>query len=315
LYPFGLKHKEYYNVISSNGNSTAQNFKYNGKELNEELGLDWYDFGARNYDASLGRWMNIDPLAENSRRWSPYNFAYNNPIYFIDPDGMQAIPADDPIINSSGKIIADDGKTDGKAYAVKDGVSDREIKNSVKDGTLNYDNVIEIEGQGGRQQMMDVANSDGIDNTQEYGAIKGNDGNFIEVQGVDGQVDYDVAADPANQGAVDATPANATIMHTHQSEQASTQMKSADGLSLETVNVNKYQQTPSVGPNLDTGLQKNGQTSYTFGMGSGSSRQNPGGNVTIMAKSATGTMSKASIPIKNFVNPPSIRRVAKPPRN
>jgi len=65
-------------------------YKYNGKEYQDELGLNMYDYGARNYDSAFGRWINIDPLAETSRRFSPYTYCLNYPVYFIDPDGMQA---------------------------------------------------------------------------------------------------------------------------------------------------------------------------------------------------------------------------------
>ncbi len=82
-YPFGMKHSGY------NNSSTAgtYKYKYNGKELQDELGLNLYDYGARNYDPALGRWMNVDPLAEKHPNISPYTYCMNNPVVFVDPDG------------------------------------------------------------------------------------------------------------------------------------------------------------------------------------------------------------------------------------
>jgi RHS repeat-associated protein len=93
-YPFGLKHKGYNSgVFIGNGNPTAQKYKYNGKELQDELGLNFYDYGARNYDPALGRWMNIDPKAEKYSNISPYVYVADNPIIYIDPDGKEIIVA------------------------------------------------------------------------------------------------------------------------------------------------------------------------------------------------------------------------------
>jgi RHS repeat-associated protein len=64
-------------------------YKYNGKELQDELGLNMYDYGARNYMADLGRWGNIDPKAEEYFYVSPFTYVLNRPTVAIDPDGRR----------------------------------------------------------------------------------------------------------------------------------------------------------------------------------------------------------------------------------
>ena len=84
-YPFG-------GVFASTGNT--QPYKYNGKELDTKKGLNWYDYGARHYDAALGRFTTNDPLAEKYYSMSPYTYCADNPVKFIDPNGMEYAPGD-----------------------------------------------------------------------------------------------------------------------------------------------------------------------------------------------------------------------------
>ena len=68
---------------------TENHYTYNGKELNSDFDLDWLDYGARWYDASIARWSAVDPLAEKYIPYTPYNYVLNNPIMLIDPDGRE----------------------------------------------------------------------------------------------------------------------------------------------------------------------------------------------------------------------------------
>lgn len=82
-YPFGML------MEGMGATSPSNDYAYNGKELNEDFGLGWYDYGARWYDPSVGRWSVVDPLADHPNQVdrAPYAYAWNNPIYLTDPDG------------------------------------------------------------------------------------------------------------------------------------------------------------------------------------------------------------------------------------
>ncbi len=96
-YPFGLAQKGYNNLTTSLGSAGAKKYQYNGKELQDDYGLDWYDYGARFYDVGLGRFFTIDPLAKKYVFQSLYVYAANDPIRFIDENGKG--PLDNLITN------------------------------------------------------------------------------------------------------------------------------------------------------------------------------------------------------------------------
>ena len=104
-YPFGMNMEGPWN-----GAEGQLKYQFNGKEWNDKefsdefMGLGWNDFGARMYDPSIARWNTIDPMAEKMRFHSPYNYGFDNPVRFVDPDGQQG---EDWVKGKDGKIYND----------------------------------------------------------------------------------------------------------------------------------------------------------------------------------------------------------------
>lgn len=168
-YPFGLKHKGYNEVVNSNRSEAAEKYKFGGKELNDELGLDWYDFGARNYDAAIGRWLNVDPLAEKFIDTTPYSYVYNNPIIFRDPDGKRVVAAD---IESQNLVLSTLvellGEKHGFAFNKKGELyhrSNKEHKNSANKYSKEQNNIYKgfLEIMGDKDRTISFFNQSGDD--------------------------------------------------------------------------------------------------------------------------------------------------------
>ncbi len=155
---------------------------YNGKEHSKDLGLNLYEMEWRQYDPTIGRFISIDPLAEERDWLTPYNFVQNNPIIRVDPSGL----LDDYGIDQNGKIELikkTDDKTDtlysvtrdDSGNIVKDGNGeivkndtngDGDVGNgdsvTVEKGILNnIENTTHTESDGTKQnlQIMDVSNA------------------------------------------------------------------------------------------------------------------------------------------------------------
>jgi RHS repeat-associated protein len=97
--PFGME------LPDRNYSSESYRFGFNGKEKDDEWkgSGNSYDFDARIYDARLGRWLSVDPLAGKFPDQSPYCFALNNPISFVDPDGREPVG---PIDNQNKSLVS-----------------------------------------------------------------------------------------------------------------------------------------------------------------------------------------------------------------
>ena len=116
--------------------SSIQPYKYNGKELDTKNGLNWYDYGARHYDAAIGRWQVVDPMAEKYYSTSPYTYCANNPMRFIDPTGMFY---GDYYSGYTGKLLFSDGIKDNKVYVVNTKEVESKLITEVTDLGLKED--------------------------------------------------------------------------------------------------------------------------------------------------------------------------------
>ncbi len=145
-------------------------FLYNGKELQNELDLDWYDYGARMYDAAIGKFHVIDPNAENYLSWTPYNYVANNPLNLIDPDGMDWYDINGTIEwrDQEGDLTIDDQTYSSLGKNVLVGTHNRDKEGNEDPNTATFSLYLESNTKGATATLMgNTVPSD----TKEFGTL------------------------------------------------------------------------------------------------------------------------------------------------
>lgn len=144
-YPFGLKHRGYNELANANRSEQAEKYQYNGKEWNDALGLNIYEMDLRQYDPAVGRWTVQDPVIHHE--FSPYSAFDNNPVYWADPSGADAITWIDSEGNLLGATFTGTDAMD--AFLFLTGQSSADFLETLTMQVYEFDDIDDSGGGGG----------------------------------------------------------------------------------------------------------------------------------------------------------------------
>jgi RHS repeat-associated protein len=174
--------------VSSNGNSTAQKFGYNGKENEEELGKNTLAYGWRDYDPAIGRFNKIDRFSEKYMAISPYSYTANNPIRFIDVKG------DSIFIKYNKKNILYDN---GKLYTKNK--KGNYVKYTGSGAKVNKDGSVTLKGFLGKAvAALDKIRTGGSEGSTLIGDLQNSKYHIKIRKGKNGANGYNVSWDPSD---------------------------------------------------------------------------------------------------------------------